>query len=75
MNIAKSSGYERIVTIRGIGSETPENAYATQPGVSFHVDGIYIANTISLDQSLFDVDQRRRRNRRCRRKAACMGRG
>jgi iron complex outermembrane receptor protein len=24
--------------------------------VSFHVDGVYIANTISLDQSLFDVD-------------------
>jgi iron complex outermembrane recepter protein len=57
LTIAKSSGFERIVTIRGIGSETPENAYTTQPGVSFHVDGVYIANTISLDESLFDVDQ------------------
>jgi iron complex outermembrane receptor protein len=57
LTIAKSSGFERIVTIRGIGSETPENAYTTQPGVSFHVDGVYIANTISLDQTLFDVDQ------------------
>jgi iron complex outermembrane receptor protein len=56
LTIAKSSGFERIVTIRGIGSETPENAYVTQPGVSFHIDGVYIANTISLDQSLFDVD-------------------
>lgn len=55
--IAKSSGFERIVTIRGVGSETPENAYTTQPGVSFHIDGVYIANTISLDESLFDVDQ------------------
>jgi iron complex outermembrane recepter protein len=56
LTIAKSSGFERIVTIRGIGSETPENAFTTQPGVSFHMDGVYIANTISLDQTLFDVD-------------------
>ena len=57
LSIAKSSGYERIVTIRGIGSETPENAYTTQPGVSLHIDGVYVANTISLDQSLFDLDR------------------
>jgi len=57
LTIAKSSGFERIVTIRGIGSETPENAYTTQPGVSFHIDGVYIANSISLDETLFDVDQ------------------
>jgi len=57
LTIARSSGFERIVTIRGIGSETPENAYTTQPGVSFHMDGVYIGNTISLDESLFDVDQ------------------
>jgi len=56
LTIARSSGFERIVTIRGIGSETPENAYTTQPGVSFHIDGVYIGNTISLDESLFDVD-------------------
>ena len=57
LTIVKSSGFERIASIRGIGSETPENAYTTQPGVSFHIDGVYIGNTISLDQSLFDVDQ------------------
>lgn len=56
LTIAKSSGFERIVTIRGIGSETPENSFTTQPGVSFHQDGVYIANSIALDQSLFDVD-------------------
>jgi iron complex outermembrane receptor protein len=56
LTVTKSSGFERIASIRGIGSETPENAFTTQPGVSFHVDGVYIANTISLDQSLFDVD-------------------
>jgi len=57
LSIAKSSGYERIVTIRGVGSETPENAYTTQPGVALHIDGVYIANSISLDQSLFDLDR------------------
>jgi iron complex outermembrane receptor protein len=57
LTIARSSGFERSVSIRGIGSETPENAYTTQPGVSLHVDGVYIANSISLDETLFDVDQ------------------
>lgn len=57
MSIAKSSGYETVVTMRGVGSETPENAYTTAPGVSLHVDGVYIANSISLDQSLFDLDR------------------
>jgi len=57
LSIAASSGFERMVSIRGIGSETPENAFTTQPGVSLHVDGVYIANSISLDQTLFDVDQ------------------
>ena len=57
LTIATSSGFERMVAIRGIGSETPENAFTTQPGVSLHVDGVYIANSISLDQTLFDVDQ------------------
>ena len=57
LTIAASSGFERMVSIRGIGSETPENAFTTQPGVSLHVDGVYIANSISLDQTLFDVDQ------------------
>ncbi len=57
LSIAKSSGFERIVTIRGVGSETPENSYSTQPGVALHIDGVYIANSISLDQSLFDLDR------------------
>jgi iron complex outermembrane receptor protein len=56
LSIAKSGGYETVVTIRGVGSETPQAAYQTQPGVSLHVDGVYIANSISLDQSLFDLD-------------------
>jgi len=53
----RSSGFENIVTIRGIGSETPENALVTQPGVSVMQDGVYIANTIALNQAFFDLDR------------------
>ena len=53
----KSSGFESIITIRGVGDETPENSFTTQPGVALIIDGVYISNTISLDQSLFDLDR------------------
>lgn len=53
----KTSGFENIVTIRGVGSGTPEEAPTTVPGVSLFVDGVYVSNTVSLDQTLFDIDQ------------------
>lgn len=56
LEVIQASGFENLVTIRGVGSETPENATTTVPGVSQFIDGVYIANTISLDQTLFDVD-------------------
>ncbi|MDB5396450.1 MAG: TonB-dependent receptor, partial [Rhodospirillales bacterium] len=56
LEITKSSGYETVVTIRGVGLETPENALTTSPGISLFIDGVYVANTISLDQTLFDID-------------------
>jgi iron complex outermembrane receptor protein len=56
LEVTKASGFENLVSIRGVGSETPENSLTTVPGVAEFVDGVYIANTISLDQSLFDID-------------------
>lgn len=56
LEITKTAGSENLVTIRGVGSETPENTLTTSPGVSQFIDGVYIANSISLDQSLFDLD-------------------
>lgn len=53
----KESGFENIISIRGIGSETPENDLTTVPGVSLFEDGVYLVNTISLSQSLFDVQR------------------
>jgi iron complex outermembrane receptor protein len=57
LEVTKASGFENLVTIRGVGSGTPENGLTTVPGVSLFVDGVYIANTISIDQTLFDIDQ------------------
>jgi iron complex outermembrane receptor protein len=56
LEINRSAGFETVVAIRGVGLETPENSLTTSPGVALIVDGAYIANSISLDQSLFDVD-------------------
>ncbi|WP_025292439.1 TonB-dependent receptor [Sphingomonas sanxanigenens] len=54
--VARSGGGERIISIRGIGSETPENTN-TQPGVSYHVDGAYIFNSIAASAAFIDVAQ------------------
>jgi iron complex outermembrane receptor protein len=54
--VARSGGGERMIAIRGVGSETPENAN-TQPGVSFHVDGVYIFNSIAASAAFIDVSQ------------------
>lgn len=56
LQVTSSAGFETIVTIRGVGLETPENALTTSPGVALFIDGAYVANSISLDQTLFDVD-------------------
>jgi iron complex outermembrane receptor protein len=54
--VARSGGGERILSIRGIGSETPENTN-TQPGVSYHIDGVYIFNSIAASAAFIDVGQ------------------
>lgn len=54
--VARSGGGERMVSIRGVGSETPENT-DTQPGVSYHVDGVYIFGSIAANAAFIDVGQ------------------
>jgi iron complex outermembrane receptor protein len=54
--VARSGGGERMISIRGVGSETPENTN-TQPGVSYHVDGVYIFNSIAANAAFIDVGQ------------------
>jgi len=56
LNVTQNQGSERVITIRGIGYETSSNPNS-QPGVAFHIDGVYIAHTMSLAQDLLDVDR------------------
>jgi len=56
LQITSANGSEQLVSIRGIGSATPENSASTTPGVSEFVDGVYIVNTVSLDETLFDIN-------------------
>lgn len=56
LTVAKSEGAERVIAIRGIGYETAQNPNS-QPGVAFHIDGVYIAHVIALNQDLLDVDR------------------
>jgi len=50
-----SEGYDRSVAIRGIGFNVPQDD-AAQPSVSYHEDGIYIANPVALNSGFLDVD-------------------
>ncbi|MDE2042116.1 MAG: TonB-dependent receptor plug domain-containing protein, partial [Alphaproteobacteria bacterium] len=56
LTIAKSEGAERVIAIRGIGFESAQNP-DTQPGVSFNIDGVYIAHVMALAQDLIDVER------------------
>jgi len=53
--ITTSEGYDRSVTIRGVGFNTPQ-VDSAQPSVSYHEDGIYIANPVALNSGFLDVD-------------------
>jgi iron complex outermembrane recepter protein len=55
LNIAKSES-RRILSIRGVGNESPQNAGA-RPGVAYHIDGIFIANDQALRADLLDVER------------------
>ena len=50
VNVAKNEGFKTVITIRGVGYETNQNAIAT-PSVSYHLDGIYVASPYSLPVS------------------------
>jgi iron complex outermembrane receptor protein len=53
--ITTSEGLNNSVAIRGIGFNVPQND-AAQPSVSYHIDGIYVANPIALGTGFLDVD-------------------
>ena len=56
VNVAKNEGFKTVITIRGVGYETNQNAIAT-PSVSYHLDGIYIASPYSLQTEGRDLER------------------
>ena len=56
VTVAKNEGYKTIVSIRGVGDETNQNAIAA-PSVALHMDGIFIASKFSLRTDFIDLDR------------------
>ena len=55
IQIGRSEGPNANVTIRGIGST--QYAAGSEPGVAFHVDGVYFAQTGLTASTLLDVNR------------------
>jgi len=56
LTVAKNDGAGRVVTIRGVGWESAQNL-ATRPSVLTYVDGIFLANPLSLGLDLGDLER------------------
>ena len=56
VTVAKNEGYKTVISIRGVGNETNQNAIAA-PSVAFHMDGIFIASPFSLQTAFIDVER------------------
>lgn len=54
--VSKNDGAGRVVTIRGVGWETAQNL-ASQPSVLTYIDGIYLANPLSMGLDLGDFER------------------
>ncbi len=56
VTVAKNEGYKTVISIRGVGNETNQNAIAA-PSVAFHMDGVFIASPFSLQTDFIDVER------------------
>ena len=56
VTVAKNVGDKTIISIRGVGNETNQNAIAA-PSVAFHMDGIFVASPFSLQTDFVDVER------------------
>ncbi|MDA9921281.1 TonB-dependent receptor [Gammaproteobacteria bacterium] len=56
VTVAKNEGYKTVISIRGVGNETNQNAIAA-PSVAFHMDGIFIASPFSLQTDFIDIER------------------
>ena len=56
VTVAKNEGYKTIISIRGVGDETNQNAIAA-PSVALHMDGIFVASKFALRTDFIDVER------------------
>ena len=56
VTVAKNEGYKTVISIRGVGNETNQNAIAA-PSVAYHLDGIFIASPFALQTDFIDIDR------------------
>src|SRR6056300_539419 len=56
VTVAKNEGYKTIISIRGVGDETNQNAIAA-PSVALHMDGIFVASKFSLRTDFIDLER------------------
>ena len=56
VTVAKNEGYKTIISIRGVGNETNQNAIAA-PSVAYHMDGVFIASPFALGTVFFYVER------------------
>ena len=56
VTVAKNEGYKTVISIRGVGNETNQNAIAA-PSVAYHMDGIFIASPFALLTDFVDVER------------------
>ena len=56
VTVAKNEGYKTVISIRGVGNETNQNAIAA-PSVAFHIDGVFIASPFSLLTDFIDIER------------------
>ena len=56
VTVAKNEGYKTVISIRGVGNETNQNAIAA-PSVAFHMDGVFIASPFALSTDFLDVER------------------
>lgn len=54
--VAKELNSQRVIAIRGVGYETSSNA-SSQPGVSFHIDGVYMTSQLAAAMAFLDVQR------------------
>ena len=56
VTVAKNEGYKTVISIRGVGNETNQNAIAA-PSVAYHMDGVFIASPFSLQTDFVDIER------------------